>query len=156
MSDSARLAPVRQIEVRIPVPISIIPASALPDAPAVLDEDIAEILAPFADGPGFIGFKAYHTVEIGKVLNGPYAHLLYDNVAPNGAMEIGVYGQIQGSLTHWDRKVYVMGEESGQLEPVFEVPSGAELWVCPHVTRSTCGSLLSAFYTPDPIELLEG
>lgn len=157
MSVPTRLAPSRQIEVRIPVPVSIIPASALTEieGTCVLGDDVTEILAPLADEPGFIGFKAWATPDLMDLLNGPHAHLLYDNVTRDGVVEIGVYGKIQGALINWDRKVYVMGEESGLPELVFEIPSEAEVWVCGYVTAATCGSLMSAFYTPDPNESSE-
>lgn len=149
MSVPTRSAQIRQIEVSVPVPVLIIPGDQIRETDGrILSDSVVEILTPLSERPGFIGFKAPFTTDLVELLDGPYAHLLFDEVTRDGIAEIGAYGQIQGPFGHWNRMVYVMGEESGVLEPIFEIPLGAtEIWVCEYVTEAACGSLMSAFYS---------
>lgn len=154
MTTLARPAPIRQIEVWVPVPVTVIPGAELLETQGtcILGDNVAEILLPLVNAPGFIGFKTQLTGDLTELLTGPYSHLLFDNVTADGVAEIGIYGKVLGPLINWDRKVYVVGEESGLPEVAFEIPFGAEIWVCSYVTEATVGSLMGSFYTPDPNE----
>jgi hypothetical protein len=158
MSVFTHPARFRSVEVSIKVPVSVIPGSEFVETQGacILGERAADILAPLTHVPGFIGFKTDITGDLMALLQGPNAHLLYDNVTRDGVAEIGVLGTVGGTFINWNRKVYVMNDESGQSEVVFEIPFGAEVWVCEYVTKATCGSLMTAFYTHDPSELNEG
>jgi hypothetical protein len=151
MSVFTRTDLIRTFDVQVPVPVTVISGDRIPvvDGVGLLDERVLDLFAAFVDGPGFIGFKAPLTGDLTELLaHSPYNHLFMDNVTPDPhVVELGIYGQLNGPLIGWDRKVYVMNDESGVLEPVFEIPEGAELWLCEYVTESTCGSLTNAFFS---------
>jgi hypothetical protein len=141
---------IRTREVCVPVPVTVIAGSQLRETrgACLLTDEVIEVLSAVADKPGFIGFKAPKTWDVENILHGPYSHLLFDNVTRQGVAEVGIFGQVQGPLINWDRRVYITDEESGLLVPAFQVPFDAELWVCGYVRENTCGSLAHEFYTP--------